>query len=100
MWDGIPKIKIHCCITIEARVDEEMNEVALGTCSIACRLRWLCWMAWRVLALFPVCNCGHCVTNCAAVWSIAGVCQMGEVQMEGCKPLPGFIDDGNGGHFQ
>eukprot|EP01043_Picozoa_sp_COSAG02_P009998 COSAG02_NODE_345_length_24135_cov_6.425404_12_plen_58_part_00 len=43
MWDGIPKIKIHCCITIEARADEEMNEVALGTCSTACALRLLCW---------------------------------------------------------
>ena len=32
MWDGIPKIKIHVCICIEARDDAEMNETALGAC--------------------------------------------------------------------
>jgi hypothetical protein len=32
MWDGIPKIKIHMCVCIEARDDAEMNETALGAC--------------------------------------------------------------------
>ena len=52
MWDGIPKIKIHCCITIEARADEEMNETALGTCSSdfgSFRL------VWHVMGLYCLC---------------------------------------------
>ena len=51
MWDGIPKIKITCCITIEARADEEMNETALGTAAPPTVLPFV-WhgMAWHGMA--------------------------------------------------
>ena len=36
MWGAIPKIRINMCCTIEGREDEELNECALGVCTVSC----------------------------------------------------------------
>merc|ERR1711939_1241131 len=33
MWSTIPKLNIMMCCTVEARTDDEMNEIALGCCT-------------------------------------------------------------------
>ena len=62
MWDGIPKIKITCCITIEARADEEMNETALGTAAPPTVLPCTVYVAYDMR---PLCDasCGGARTH-------------------------------------
>ena len=41
--------------------------------------------------------CVWCYLSIDLISYCTGVMQQGKVQMHGCKQLPGFVDDANGG---